>query len=115
MESEFLLNALLECAAFLEGQGVSFCNDWDNVDDVREFLQNNNIDRLEGMTGWLDEEETAVNTCVLNIAFALGGEFFSEVGRVLVFDVFDDGVPAARKLAKQLAVATMIELTIGRC
>lgn len=115
MESEFLLNALLECAAFLEGQGVCFCNDWDNVDDVREFLQNNNIDRLEGMTGWLDEEETAVNTCVLNIAFALGGEFFSEVGRVLVFDVFDDGVPAARKLAKQLAVATMIELTIGRC
>lgn len=105
VESEFLLDALFERTSFLEGQGVSFRNHRDNVDDVREFLENDNIDRLESVTGWLDEEETAVNTCVLNVAFALGGELFTEVGRVLIFDVFDDRVPAGRKSANELAVA----------
>jgi hypothetical protein len=46
------------------------------------------------MAGWLNEEKTAVNTCVLNVAFPLSCEFLAEVGRVLILDVFDDGVPA---------------------
>ena len=46
------------------------------------------------MTRRLDEEETAVNAGVLDVALSLGGELFAQVGRVLVFDVFDDGIPA---------------------
>ena len=49
-----------------------------------------------GVTGGLDEEETAMDAGVLDVAFALGGELFSEVGRVLIFDVLDDGVPTRR-------------------
>jgi hypothetical protein len=103
VESEFLLDALFERTAFLQSQRVGLCNHRDNVDNVRELLENDNIDRLESVTGWLNEEQTAVNTCVLNVAFSLGGEFFAEIGRVLVFDVFDDRVPATGKLAIQLA------------
>ena len=46
------------------------------------------------MSGGLDEEEAAVDPTVLDVAVALGGEFLSKVGRVLVLDVFDNRVPA---------------------
>jgi hypothetical protein len=46
------------------------------------------------MSGRLDEEQAAVDAGVLDIALSLGGQFLSEVGRVLVLDVFDDWVPA---------------------
>ena len=46
------------------------------------------------MTGRLDEEKTAMDAGVLNVAFSLSSELFSEVGRVLVFDVLDNGIPA---------------------
>lgn len=97
MEGKFLLDALLERTTFFQSQGVGFRNDRDDIDDIREFLEDNDIDGLEGVTGRLDEEETAVNPSVLDVAFSLGGEFFSEVSRVLVFDILDDRVPATRK------------------
>lgn len=48
------------------------------------------------MAGGLDEEEAAVDARVLDIAFSLGGEFFAEVGRVLVLDILDNWVPATQ-------------------
>jgi hypothetical protein len=42
----------------------------------------------------LDEEQTAVNTCVLDVSVTLSGEFFPEVGRVLILDVLDNRIPA---------------------
>lgn len=46
------------------------------------------------MSRGLDEEKAAVNACVLDVTFALGGELFPEVGRVLIFDVFHNRIPA---------------------
>ena len=46
------------------------------------------------MTGRLDEEEAAVYAAVLDIPLALRRELFPKVGRVLVFDVLDNWVPA---------------------
>lgn len=46
------------------------------------------------MAGRLDEEQTAVDTGILNVTLTLRGEFLAEVCRVLVLDVLDDGVPA---------------------
>jgi hypothetical protein len=110
MESEFLLDSLLECLSLFQGQGVGFGNNGDNVNDVRKLLKDDDIDGLkarngqygpsnrvlnnERMAGWLNEEKTAVNTCVLDVTLALSCELLAEVGRVLIFDVFDDGVPA---------------------
>ena len=57
------------------------------------------------MAGRADEVQTAVDARVLDVAVTLRGELLAEVGAVLVFDVFDDRVPAGRgshqmKLAK---------------
>lgn len=94
MESELLLYSLLEGAALLEGEGVSLSDDGDDVDDIGELLEDDNIDRLQRMARWLDEEQAAVDASVLNIAFALGGELFSEIGRVLILDVLHNRIPA---------------------
>ena len=93
MECKLLLDALFECPAFLECERIGFCNDRDNIDDIGELLQDDNINRLESMAGGLNEEKAAMNAGILNVAFSLCGEFFSEVGRVLVFDIFDNWVP----------------------
>lgn len=41
----------------------------------------------------LDEEKAAMDTCVLDVTFSLGCELLTQVGRMLVLDVFDNGVP----------------------
>jgi len=46
------------------------------------------------MTGGLNEEQTTVYTCILDVSFSLCGEFLTQIRRVLVFDIFDDVVPA---------------------
>lgn len=47
------------------------------------------------MARWLDKEQAAVNARVLEVTLTLGGKLLAEVGAVLVFDVLDNGVPAA--------------------
>lgn len=46
------------------------------------------------MAGGLDEEQAAVDTGILDVALTLSSEFLAEVGRVLILDVLDNGVPA---------------------
>jgi hypothetical protein len=96
VESELLLYPLLERTALLEGEGIGFGNDGHNVDDVRKLLEYDNIDGLEGVARRLDEEEAAVDSSVLDVSLSLGGEFFAQVGRVLVLDVLDNRVPATQ-------------------
>lgn len=110
MESEFLLDSLLECLSLFQCQGVGLGNNGDNVNNVGKLLKDDNIDGLKArngqygpsnrvlnnirMAGWLNEEKTTVDTCVLDVALSLSCEFLAEVGRVLIFDVFHNGVPA---------------------
>jgi hypothetical protein len=46
------------------------------------------------VTRRLDEKQATVDTCILNIAFTLGGKFLSKVRRVLVLNVFHNRIPA---------------------
>lgn len=46
------------------------------------------------MTRWLDEEETAVDSGILNVALTLSSELLSQVCRVLVLNVLDNRIPA---------------------
>jgi len=46
------------------------------------------------MARGLDEEETAVDTCVLDVSVTLSSEFFPEICRVLILDVLDNRIPA---------------------
>lgn len=47
MESKLLLDSRLELLAFFEGQRVGLRDDGHNVDNVRELLKDNNIDRFQ--------------------------------------------------------------------
>lgn len=45
------------------------------------------------MTGRLDEEKAAMDTCVLDVTLSLGSELLTKVGRMLVLDVLNNRVP----------------------
>src|SRR3569833_2396648 len=94
VEGELLLDALLEGLALLQRQGVGLGDDGDDVDHVRKLLQDDDVDGLQRVPRRLDEEEAAVDAGVGDVSLALGGELLAQVGRVLVLDVLDDGVPA---------------------
>lgn len=47
VESKLLLDPLLERLTLLEGEGVGLGDDGDDIDNVRQLLQNDDIDGLE--------------------------------------------------------------------
>lgn len=108
VKGELLLDALLERLALLERQGVSLGNNGHHVDHIGQLLQHDNVDGLQGVASGLDEEQAAVNAGILDVLLAVGGELLAQVGRVLIFDVLDDGVPAA-VVVDQVAVARCVD------
>ena len=100
MEGKLFLDTLLKSHAFFKGERVGLCDDWDDVDDVRKLFQDNDVDGLEGMARWLDEEKAAVDTGILNVTFSLSGQFLPEITRVLVLDILDNWIPADSLSAK---------------
>lgn len=94
VEGKLFLDALLECLLLLEGERVGLGNDGNNIDDVGQLLEDDNIDRLEGVARGLDEEQAAVDPGVLDVALPLSREFLTQVSRVLILDVFHNGIPA---------------------
>lgn len=55
------------------------------------------------MTSGVDEEEAAVDTCILDVPVANRGKLFTEIRAVLVLDIFDNRVPAVRGEREWLA------------
>ena len=111
MESKFLLDSFFECHALFKRQGIRFRNNRNNVNNVRQLLKHDNVNGFEAaivsslqaqlswacysrMTGGLNEEKTAVNPGILNITLTLRCKLFPQVGRMLVFNVFHDRIPA---------------------
>jgi hypothetical protein len=52
VESELLLDAVLELLALLEREGVGLCDDRDNVDSLAQLLKDDNIDGLKTVARW---------------------------------------------------------------
>jgi hypothetical protein len=104
VESKLLLDALLESLSLLQCQAVRLGDDGDNIDNIGELLQDNDIDRLQRVSGRLDKKQAAVDAGILNISLSLGSELLAQVGRVLVLDILDDRVPAAI-VVDQVAIA----------
>lgn len=114
VESELLLDAVLELLTLLKSERVGLGDDGDNVDGLAQLLENDDIDRLQAVARRRDEVKAAVDTGILDVAewrsvklrgicrqtgkslpLTLSSQFLPEVGRVLVLDVLDNGVPAA--------------------
>jgi hypothetical protein len=85
----------LECIPLFQSKAVRLSNDRYDVDNFAQLLHHNHINRLEGVTSRVDEVYAAVNARVLNVSVTHGSQLFAKVSRVLVFDVFDDRIPAA--------------------
>lgn len=108
VEGELLLDALLELQTLVHGQGVSLGDDGDDVDHIRQLLQHDNIDGLQGVTGGLDEEQAAVDAGVLDVTLSLGCELLSQVRGVLILDILDDRIPAT-VVVNKIAVARGVD------
>jgi hypothetical protein len=94
MSSAGITDLLFEHLPLLKHQAVRLGDDGHDIDDLAELLHDDDINWAERMTSGVDEEQTAVNTRVLDIAVTHGGKLLTEVGAVLVLDVFHDRVPA---------------------
>lgn len=108
MESKLLLYSVLESLSLFQSETISFGNDGDNVYSLAELLEDDNVNGLEGVARRLNEEQAAVDSGVLDVAVALGGEFFAQVCRVLVLDVLDNWIPAA-VVVNKVAVARGVD------
>ena len=97
VEGELLLDALFERPSLFQRKRIGFRNDGDNVHNIGKLLQDDNVNGLESVARWLDEEQAAMNAGILNVSLSLCSEFLSEVGRVLVFDVLDNRVPTDKR------------------
>jgi hypothetical protein len=49
VEGELLLDTLLESLALLQGEGVGLRDNGNDIDDIGQFLENNNIDGLKAV------------------------------------------------------------------
>lgn len=77
VEGELLLYALLESTAFFEGQRVRLGDDWNDVDNIGKLLQYDDVDWFQSMSRGLNEEETAVDSSILDVPLTLGRKLFS--------------------------------------
>jgi len=108
VEGKLGLNTLLEFQPLLGSQGVGLGNDRHNIDNIGQLLQDDDINWLEGVSGRLDEEQTAVDARVGDVALSLSGKLLSQVRRVLVLDILDDGIPAA-VVVDEIAITRSID------
>jgi hypothetical protein len=108
VELKLLLYSLLESSPLFQSQAVTLGNNWHDVDELAQFLENDNINWLQCVSRWLNKEQAAVNPGVLEITFTLGSEFLAQICRVLVFDVLDNWVPAAL-VVDQIAVTGSVD------
>ena len=87
---------LLERLSLFQRQAVALGDDGHDIDNFAQLFHDENVDRLERVSGRGDKVETAVDSRVDNVLVSHRGQFFAQVRRVLILDVFDDRIPAAR-------------------
>lgn len=103
--------------ALFHGQTIRFRNHRYDVDNLWQLFQHDNVNRLEAkerkkrmnitwwkggdgglknvrMTGWCNKEQATMNTRIGNVTITLSCQFLSQVGWVLILDVFDNRFPA---------------------
>jgi hypothetical protein len=108
VESEFLLDALLESLTLLNSEGVGLGDDGNNIDDIWQLLQHHDVNGLQGVAGGLNKEQAGVDAGVLDVTLTLGCELLSQVRGVLILDILDDRIPAAI-VVHEIAVARGID------
>jgi len=88
-------NLGLEPLPLLQRQAVTLRNNRHNIDDLAQLLHHDHVNRPQGMAGGVDEVQTAVDARVLDVSVTHSRQFLAQVRAVLVFDVFNDSIPAS--------------------
>jgi len=84
----------LEPLPLIQCQAITLRDDRHNIDDFAQFLHHDNVNRPQSMASGVDEVQAAVDARVLDVSVTHGGQLLAQVRAVLVFDVFNDWVPA---------------------
>lgn len=88
---------LFERVPLVHGQAVGLRDNRHDIHDLTQLLHDDDVDGTKGVASRVDEEQTAVDARVLDVAVADGGELLAEVRAVLVLDVLDNWVPASNE------------------
>src|ERR1700753_1895697 len=75
---------LFECLALVHGQTIRLGNDRHDIDNFCKLLHNHHINRAQRVTTWIDEEEAAMDTCILDIPLSGSGEFLTKICAMLI-------------------------------
>lgn len=86
----------LEPVPLFNSQAIRLGNDGYNIDDLAKLLHHNNINRAQSVSCGVDEVQAAMDTRVLDVPVPLSRQLFAQVHTVLVFDILDNRVPAAK-------------------
>ena len=90
--TKFATYSLLEFGQINRAQGVSFGDDWDQIDTSAKSLHDLNIERLQCVSCWADKVKTGVHTEV-NLLCTTRLLFLQHVRFMLVVKKFDDRLP----------------------
>ena len=74
MEGKLLLNTVLEKLPLLQGETISLGNDGHDIDRLAELLENDNVDRFEGVASRGDKVQAAMDARVLDVSLSLSSQ-----------------------------------------
>ncbi len=101
MVEKLCADFLLERLALVKRQAVGLGDDGDDIDDLTELLHHNHVDRAKRVPGWVDEVEATMNARVLDVAVPHRRQLLTQVCTVLILDILDNGIPAARVMNRR--------------
>lgn len=87
-----LTYALLECGDLIIGEGISLSDDWYQVDLGVQTLHDLDVQRLQRVSSWLDEENAGVDT-IINDVHAVDLVLCIQVRVEALIDVLNDRPP----------------------
>src|SRR5438309_565647 len=93
MVDQLLPDLHLELLSLVQCQAVTLRNDRNNVDNLTQLLHDDDVDWAKRMASGADKVKTAMYTRVLDVAVTHCSQLLAKIRRVLVFDVFNNGIP----------------------
>jgi len=84
----------LEPLPLLQGQAIALCNNRYNVNNFAQFFHHNHVNWPQSVTSRVDKIQAAMDTRILDVSVTHGRKFFAQICAVLVFNIFNNGIPA---------------------
>ena len=84
----------LEPLSLLQGQAIALCNNRHDINNFAQLLHHNHVNWPQCVTSRVDKVQAAMDTRILDVSVTHGCEFFAQICAVLIFDIFDNGIPA---------------------